>query len=855
MLIELIKMAAFAVKGKYYDLGVSCAKVLNGLGPFYIKFGQIVASQASFINEDLKEGLSGLYEKARPVDIVYIRSIVDKNINLRDSLEGIDEIPLATASIAQVHKIRLVGHNLDFAVKVVKPRVREEMNKTIQRIAWSLKLADAFIPPLRKFNLQPYFNEISGVLKAQCDMRVELKNYRDLLKGNKERDGVFFPKVYEEYCDRDVLVMEFVKRRKGTDILRGSHEYPGLSTLLLHTFYSNIFIDGFFQADPHPGNIFFDFNEKGKPEVYILDYGLVGILSQKERIVLAGFFFACMQEEWGKAVNRFFLQLDNTGLLEQNYQEFEDLLTKVLKKHFFYDRNDWTTFGFLLDTNKILTRYGARLKQNFSLVSLALLTGEGFVKKANSRIDFWTEAKKYVVLTSPFFDDRSRLVFFEKLQKIYPTSFKLCFSKERSLIAPTHLDRYILPSEFPIVVKKSDRAFFYDYDDNEIIDLSSGYGPHILGYNHPVQTAALSELSISGNINAMANVPEMELASKICHAFGPDTSLVFANSGTESVLSAIRMARAFTGKQKVFKFQGHFHGQTDQGLVSTVYSHGNTPIGLKGFHESTIQDTLVGEYANEQSLDQIRQNAHDIACVLLEPLPMSTLHLAKEFLIRLREICTELHVNLIFDEVVSGFRVCYGGVQHQLNVEPDLTCLGKIIGGGLPIGAVVGKKHILDVTRTSKDAFSDIESKTLVGGTFSGNMYSCALGLSVLNYLEGEQSVYDQIHQSMKYFEEQVHNIASRADLDFGIKSYESIFKFLRKGVGSKVSSSRENFIDQSYRDILAFSYYMRERKVYIPELHGLFLNLAHTKPVIDSICSKIEEVLVDMKRDGYFIQ
>ena len=551
---------------------------------------------------------------------------------------------------------------------------------------------------------------------------------------------------------------------------------------------------------------------------------------------------------------RFYRQLDNTALLDRNYQEFEGLLTQVLKKHFFFDRNDWTTFGFLVDTNKILTKYGARLKQNFSLVSLALLTGEGFVKKANSRVDFWAEAKKYVDLTSPFFDDHSRLVFFKKLEKIYPTSFKWCFSKERSLIAPTHLDRLILPSEFPIVVKRSDGAFFYDYDDNEIIDLSSGYGPNILGYNHPVQTAALSDLSNSGNINSMASVPELELASKLCHVFGPDTSLLFANSGTESVSSAIRVARAFTGKQKVFKFQGHFHGQTDQALVSTVYSHGNIPIGLTGFHESIIQDTLVGEYGHEQSLDQIRQNAHDIACVIVEPLPMGTLQISKEFLIRLREICTELDVTLIFDEIVSGFRVCYGGIQHQLKMEPDLTCLGKIIGGGLPMGAVVGKKHILNVARTSKDPFTDLESKTLVGGTFSGNMYSCVLGLSVLNYLEREKSVYDQLGQNMKFFKEQVNKIASSANLDLGIRSYESIFKFERRGVGSKVSSSRENFVDQSYRDILGFSYYMRERRVYIPELHGLFLNLAHTIPIIDTICSRIDEVLVDMKRDGYFL-
>ena len=853
MIIETIKLIIFAVRGNHYELGLSCSKVLNRLGSFYIKVGQIVAAEASFINEDLKRGLSGLYENANPVNITYIQTILNNNINLSNNLERIDDVPLATASIAQVHKIKLKGLHQDLVVKVVKPRVREEMNKTLARIGYLIKIGDLLIPRLKKFHLRSYFDEISEVLKAQCDMKVELENYWSLRKGNEEREGVYFPKVYQEYCNSDVMVMECLEKRKGTEIVKGKHDYPELATLLLHTFYSSIFIDGFFQADTHPGNIFFDFNDKGKSQIFLLDYGLVGKLTQKERLVLAGFFFACMQEKWKTAVERFYRQLDNTALLDRNYEEFEELLTQGLKKHFYQDPNDWTTFGFLLDTNKILTRYGARLKQNFSLVSLALLTGEGFVKKAHPRIDFWAEAKKYVDLTSPFFDDQSRSVFHEKLEKVYPTSFKWCFSKDRRLIAPSHLDRFLLPSEFPIVVKRAEGAYFYDYDDNEIIDLSSGYGPHILGYNHPVQKEALSDLSNSGNINCMANVPELELASKLCQVFGDDTSLLFANSGTESISSAIRIARAFTGKQKVFKFQGHFHGQTDQALVSTVYSHGKTPVGLNGFHELTIQDTLIGEYADEQCFDQIRKHAQDVACVIVEPLPMGTLHLSKEFLLHLREICTELHVALIFDEVVSGFRVCFGGIQHQINVEPDLTCLGKVIGGGLPMGAVVGKRPILDVARTSKDAFTDIESKTLVGGTFSGNMYSCALGLSVLNYLEKEKSVYDRIGQSMKFFNEQVNQIATNANLDLGIRSYESIFKFERRGVGSKASNSRDHFIDQSYRDILGFSYYMRERKVYIPELHGLFLNLAHTTPVIDSICERIEEVLVDMKRDGYF--
>ena len=298
----MFKSFVFAVKGEHYELGVSCSKILNRLGPFYIKFGQIVASEASFFNEDLKRGLSGLYENANPVDIAYIKSTLDKNINLSKNLESIDEIPVATASIAQVHKIRLVGNNKVLAIKVVKPRVREEMNKTLVRIGLLIKILDYLIPPLRKFNLQSYFGEISVVLKAQCDMRVELENYWNLREGNEERDGVYFPKVYEEYCDRDLLVMEFIEKRKGTEIVKGEHDYPELATLLLHTFYSSIFIDGFFQADTHPGNTFFDFDEKGKSEIFLLDYGLVGKLTQKDRLVLAGFFFACMHEEWKTAV-------------------------------------------------------------------------------------------------------------------------------------------------------------------------------------------------------------------------------------------------------------------------------------------------------------------------------------------------------------------------------------------------------------------------------------------------------------------------------------------------------------------------------------------------------------------------
>jgi glutamate-1-semialdehyde 2,1-aminomutase len=306
----------------------------------------------------------------------------------------------------------------------------------------------------------------------------------------------------------------------------------------------------------------------------------------------------------------------------------------------------------------------------------------------------------------------------------------------------------------------------------------------------------------------------------------------------------------------VAKFEGHYHGFSDQGLVSSWFRYSGSetkPVSIAppGVQSRVIEETLVLPYGRDESFELIAEHADKLACVICEPMPAALADYKEEFLRGLRRKCDELGVPLVFDEVVSGFRVAFGGVQTRIGVVPDLTCLGKIIGGGLPCGAVVGKSEIIEIAKTSGDPFTDYESKTFVGGTMSGNSLSCAAGYAMISYLREHPEVYSALERKTDWLLREFRQIAAKHHVQFLIKGKCSIFSMTFAYRAAR--NTREQAISY-YKANLALAYLMRKRGVYIPELHTMMLSAAHTDEDLQTIAEAFDSSLGEMVREGFFV-
>jgi len=223
-----------------------------------------------------------------------------------------------------------------------------------------------------------------------------------------------------------------------------------------------------------------------------------------------------------------------------------------------------------------------------------------------------------------------------------------------------------------------------------------------------------------------------------------------------------------------------------------------------------------------------------------------------EFLSELRRLCTEYKIVLIFDEVVTGFRVSYGGAQHVIGVNPDLTTLGKIIGGGLPCGAVVGRTDIMSKAKTSNDPFINITTKAFVGGTLSGNSVTCAAGLAVLNYLDRNRDVYDRLEKKTKWLTAEFTKIAVSKAIPHNIKGNKSIFSITFDNC--KPELIRDRISGSNFKANVALAYYIRKHQVYMPELHTMMLSNAHEQKDLQQVVDAFDYSLDEMPEDSFFI-
>ena len=382
----------------------------------------------------------------------------------------------------------------------------------------------------------------------------------------------------------------------------------------------------------------------------------------------------------------------------------------------------------------------------------------------------------------------------------------------------------------PCFIKRAEGAYIYDADDKAYIDYVGSWGPMILGHNHPKILAAVIETAKNGLSFGAPTELEITMAEKVRELVPSMERLRMVSSGTEATMSAIRLARGYTGRDKILKFEGCYHGHADSLLVKAgsgalTMSVPNSP----GIPADFAKHTLTVSFNNIEEVRQIFAEYKDqIACIIVEPVAgnMNCIPPVEGFLEGLREVCNEHESVLIFDEVMTGFRVALGGAQAHYNIVPDLTTLGKVIGGGMPVGAFGGKREIMDYIAPVGPVYQ--------AGTLSGNPIAMAAGLAALNELS-EGNKHEQLTTSTEKLAMGLKAAAERNGVSLSVNYAGAMFGFFFTDSEEPITTY-EQATQCDTEKFKHFFHLMLEEGVYLaPSAYETgFLSTAHTDKIIE---------------------
>jgi glutamate-1-semialdehyde 2,1-aminomutase len=394
----------------------------------------------------------------------------------------------------------------------------------------------------------------------------------------------------------------------------------------------------------------------------------------------------------------------------------------------------------------------------------------------------------------------------------------------------------------PIFIKKADGAFIYDEDGNSFIELINSWGPMLLGHNSPLIREAVIRAMEDGTSFGAPTAREVEMAELLVRMVPSLEKVRMVNSGTEATMSAIRVARGYTGRDKIIKMEGHYHGHGDSFLIAAgsgaiTMGHPDSP----GVTLGTAKDTLLAPFNDLNAIESlVDANRGEIAALILEPVAGNMgLTLPQEgYLKGLREICTREGIVLIFDEVMTGFRLAKGGAQERFGVIPDLTTLGKIIGGGMPVGAYGGKKEIMDFVSPAGPVYQ--------AGTLSGNPIAMAAGLAMLRHLDTHPEVYARLETIGNQLCAGIKGINASLGLDYTLNQLGSMYSLFF------TSAPVTDFESAKKSDTPLFGRYfqsMLKRGVYLApsQFESLFLSTALTDELIGKVLQAHEESMKEI--------
>ena len=391
----------------------------------------------------------------------------------------------------------------------------------------------------------------------------------------------------------------------------------------------------------------------------------------------------------------------------------------------------------------------------------------------------------------------------------------------------------------PRFISKGTGSKMIDVDGNEFIDYIGSWGPHLFGHNPPFIIKALKKAIENGTSFGAPTEIEVKMA-KLISELVPSIEIVrMVNSGTEATMSAVRAARGCTGKEKIIKFEGCYHGHGDFFLIKA--GSGALTFGVPtspGVTKGNAADTLVADFNSIESVKNlVLTNKNEIAAIIIEPVVgnMGTVRANNSFIKELRTLCSEEKIVLIFDEVMTGFRLAKGGAQEILGVKPDLITFGKIIGGGLPVGAYGGKKEIMEMISPSGPVYQ--------AGTLSGNPLAMNAGFAALTYIKKHPNVYKKLEESSKYLQ---------GGIVENLKSIGKNFQFNRVGSMMTLFFTEQpvtDFNSAVKSDTKLYGKYFNEmlnRGIYLPpaQFEALFVSTAHSKSDLDKTIKANYEAL-----------